>query len=199
MGSLAGSGEQSRFSLRCQRSGRLLRHLRFAEQSRHGLRGDLARYAGFRRAFHRHLVETRRMRVARAMLPSCWFWRTPVAARVVVPGPGRPNFKRSCAIHSASRLPSLNYPAGVQMEPLLAPPLLGHLQNIGPPSQLVSYQNVLGFIRNTSTKTGLVVTAYMDRKEYPTGLKPDRRLISALDLKPGKVLPRWNYSIASNL
>src|SRR5450755_2821083 len=61
---------------------------------------------------------------------------------------------------------------------------------------------MLGFIRNTSTKTGLVVTAYLDRKEYPTGLEPDRQLISSLALKPGKVLPRWSYTsytIALNL
>jgi len=58
---------------------------------------------------------------------------------------------------------------------------------------------MIGFIRNTSTKTGLVVTAYLDRTDYPTGLKPDRRLISSLRLKPGKVLPRWNYTIAPNL
>src|ERR1035438_7075859 len=62
-----------------------------------------------------------------------------------------------------------------------------------------SYEKMLGFIRNTSTKTGLVVTAYLDRKEYPTGLKPDRQLISSLALKPGQVLPRWNYTIAPNL
>jgi hypothetical protein len=64
---------------------------------------------------------------------------------------------------------------------------------------LVSYDKMLGFIRNTSTKTGLVVTAYLDRKEYPTGLKPNRLLISSLDLKPGKILPQWNYTIAPNL
>ena len=64
---------------------------------------------------------------------------------------------------------------------------------------LTSYEKMLGFIRNTSTKTGLVVTAYLDRKQYPTGLKPDRQLISSLALKPGKVLPRWNYTIAPNL
>jgi DNA-binding NarL/FixJ family response regulator len=34
---------------------------------------------------------------------------------------------------------------------------------------LISYEKMLGFIRNTNTKTGLVVTAYLDRKEYPTG------------------------------
>jgi hypothetical protein len=47
---------------------------------------------------------------------------------------------------------------------------------------------MLGFIRNTSTKTGLVVSAYLDRTEYPIGLKSDRRLISSLAIKPAKLL-----------
>jgi hypothetical protein len=58
---------------------------------------------------------------------------------------------------------------------------------------------MLGFIRNTSTKSGLIVTAYLDRGDYPVGLKPDRRLISSLALKPANTLPRWNYTIAPNL
>jgi len=64
---------------------------------------------------------------------------------------------------------------------------------------LTSYETMLNFIRTTSTKTGLAVTAYLDRKEYPTGLKPDRNLISALRLKHSDTLPKWNYTIAPNL
>jgi hypothetical protein len=45
---------------------------------------------------------------------------------------------------------------------------------------LTSYETMLNCIRTTSTQTGLVVTAYLDRKEYPTGLKPDPSLISSL-------------------
>jgi hypothetical protein len=51
---------------------------------------------------------------------------------------------------------------------------------------------MLNFIRTTSTQTGLVVTAYFDRNEYPTRLKPNPQLISSLRLTHGKVLPRWN-------
>jgi hypothetical protein len=64
---------------------------------------------------------------------------------------------------------------------------------------LVSHEKMLGFIRSTTTKTGLSVSAYLDRAEYPTGLKPDRQLISSLALKPDKILPQWNYTIAPNL
>jgi hypothetical protein len=45
---------------------------------------------------------------------------------------------------------------------------------------------MLKFIRTTSTKTGLVVTAYLDRNEYQTHLKPDPQLISSLRFTPGK-------------
>ena len=54
---------------------------------------------------------------------------------------------------------------------------------------------MLKFIRTTSTETGLVVTAYLTRNEYPTRLKPDPQLIASLRLTPRKVLSRWNYTI----
>ncbi len=76
---------------------------------------------------------------------------------------------------------------------------LERLCHIAPAEPLDSYEKMLNFIRTTNTRTGLVVTAYLDRKDYPTGLKPDRRLISALRLKHSNTLPRWNYTISPNL
>jgi hypothetical protein len=64
---------------------------------------------------------------------------------------------------------------------------------------LDSYERMLKYIRTTSTQSGLAVTAYMDRNEYPTGLKPEPRLISSLRLKHSSTLPKWNYTIAPNL
>lgn len=64
---------------------------------------------------------------------------------------------------------------------------------------LDSYEKMLKFIRTTKTQTGLVVTAYLDRKRYPTGLKPEPQTISSLRLKHSNTLPRWNYTIAPNL
>src|SRR5439155_25069057 len=85
-----------------------------------------------------------------------------------------------------------------QMESHRTPSVLRDLQTWAA-EPLVSYEKMLGFIRNTRTKTGLLVTAYLDRSDYPTGLKPDRQLISSLALTPAKTLPRWNYTIAPNL
>ena len=64
---------------------------------------------------------------------------------------------------------------------------------------LVSYEKVMKFIRTTSTKTGLLVTAYLDRAHYSTGIKPDQEETSALRLTHGKILPKWNYTISPNL
>src|SRR5260370_7391539 len=58
---------------------------------------------------------------------------------------------------------------------------------------------MLKFISTTGTQTGLVVTAYLDRKKYPTGLKPDPQLISSPRLRRSKTLPQWNYTIEPNL
>lgn len=61
---------------------------------------------------------------------------------------------------------------------------------------LDSYQKILNFARTTTTKTGLAVTAYLDRRSYPTGLKPSPEQVAALRIQPHEVLPKWNYTIA---
>jgi hypothetical protein len=92
-----------------------------------------------------------------------------------------------------------HYPTGASKWNPIEQCLFSEISKHWAAEPLVSYEKMLGFIRNTSTKTGLVVTAYLDRAEYPTGLKPDRQLISSLGLKYSKTLPRWNYTIAPNL
>src|SRR5579864_3915355 len=76
-----------------------------------------------------------------------------------------------------------HYPTGVSKWNPIEHRLFSEISKHWAAEPPVSYEKMLGFIRNTSTKTGLVMTAYLDRQEYPTGLKPDRQLISSLDLK----------------
>jgi len=64
---------------------------------------------------------------------------------------------------------------------------------------LLSYQKILNFIRTTSTKTGLAVSAYLDRHHYPTGTEPTLEQLRRLRLEPHDTLPKWNYSIRPNL
>jgi len=114
-----------------------------------------------------------------------WAWKTELQAQLCNP------FGITATV--------AHYPAGASKWNPIEHRLFSEISKHRAAEPLVSYEKMLGFIRNTNTKTGLVVTAYLDRKEYPTGLKPDRHLISSLDLKPGKILPRWNYTIAPNL
>src|SRR5216683_6721315 len=140
-----------------------------------------------------------KVRVAGAVFPSFWFWPTQAAATVALPGPGKPEFKLGCAMRSDSPLRSLTtlpaLPNGIPSSIVCSP----RSPKNWAAEPLDSYEKMLKFIRTTNTQTGLVVTAYLDRKEYPTGLKPDPRLISSLRLRHGKTLPQWNYTIAPNL
>jgi hypothetical protein len=64
---------------------------------------------------------------------------------------------------------------------------------------LDSYQKILNFIRGTRTQTGLAVSAYLDRTDYPTGDAPDPEQLRQLRLLPHHTLPRWNYTISPKL
>ena len=64
---------------------------------------------------------------------------------------------------------------------------------------LDSYHKILNFIRRTSTQTGLAVSAYLDRRHYPTGIEPTPEQLQHLRLHPHQILPHWNYTIQPNL
>jgi len=52
---------------------------------------------------------------------------------------------------------------------------------------------------NHRTETGLTVTAYLDRRKYPCGLKPTPEQVAALRLQHHETLPEWNYAIQPQL
>jgi hypothetical protein len=60
---------------------------------------------------------------------------------------------------------------------------------------LDSYQTILNDARTTKTQTGLTVTAYLDRRHYPCGIKPSPDQIASLRLQRHDTLPAWNYTI----
>jgi Rhodopirellula transposase DDE domain/Winged helix-turn helix len=64
---------------------------------------------------------------------------------------------------------------------------------------LDSYQKILNFIRTTSTKTGLSVSAYLDRRRYQTEAIPTPEQLRLLRLCPHDILPKWNYSIKPSM
>ena len=54
---------------------------------------------------------------------------------------------------------------------------------------------LLGFVRRTTTVTGLKVTAIHFDRIYPTGLKVSKAEFQALRLTRHDVCPQWNYTI----
>jgi hypothetical protein len=55
---------------------------------------------------------------------------------------------------------------------------------------------MLGYIRGTTTTTGLKVEAHLDEGFYRKGQKVSWKDVDALNLKPHETCPEWNYTIS---
>jgi len=54
---------------------------------------------------------------------------------------------------------------------------------------------MLGYIRGTTTETGLKVKAFLIDRVYEKGIKIPVREMKALNLQRRRVCPTWNYVI----
>jgi hypothetical protein len=61
---------------------------------------------------------------------------------------------------------------------------------------LRSLELMLGYIRGTTTSTGLTVQAFLDEGVYKKGIKVSRDDIKLLNIKHHEVCPQWNYTIS---
>jgi hypothetical protein len=104
-----------------------------------------------------------------------WVWKTEIQARL-------------CNAFGLT-VTIAHYPTGASKWNPIEHRLFSEISKNWAAEPLDSYEKMLKFIRTTGTQTGLVVTAYLDRKKYPTGLKPDPQLISSLRLRRSKTLP----------
>lgn len=64
---------------------------------------------------------------------------------------------------------------------------------------LTSYEKMLNYIRTTRTQAGLRVRACLLHKHYSTGVKVSNDQMQQLNLRVGRVLPKWNYRIHPRL
>lgn len=60
---------------------------------------------------------------------------------------------------------------------------------------LTDYQVILDRISATETENGLIVTAWLDTRDYPTGLRADKDELAALPIEPHDWHGEWNYTI----
>lgn len=60
---------------------------------------------------------------------------------------------------------------------------------------LRSYDLMLNYIRNTTTRRGLKVDAILNEKKYEKGIKISNKQIKQINLEKNDALPQWNYTI----
>ena len=61
---------------------------------------------------------------------------------------------------------------------------------------LISHEVVVNLIGQTTTNTGLIIQADLDKNAYPTGIKVSREDMKQLHLSPAKFHGKdWNYAI----
>jgi len=89
-----------------------------------------------------------------------------------------------------------HYPTGASKWNPIEHRLFSEISKNWAAEPLDSYSKILNFIRNTTTRTGLVVSAWLDRRQYPTGTSADPDQVRRLRIQPHQTLPAWNYTIA---
>ena len=62
---------------------------------------------------------------------------------------------------------------------------------------LRTYDIMLNYIRNTTTKKGLRVNAILNDKIYERGIKINDSDMNDIRIKNNELLPQWNYTISS--
>jgi hypothetical protein len=88
-----------------------------------------------------------------------------------------------------------HYPTGASKYNPIERRLFSQISRNWKGEPLKSYETILKFIRTTTTSTGLIVTARLDRKQYPVGIKPSAARLRQLNLTKATFAPRWNYTI----
>jgi hypothetical protein len=89
-----------------------------------------------------------------------------------------------------------HYPAGASKYNPIERRLFSQISRNWAAEPLTCYDNTLQLIRKTTTRTGLKVRSYLDRKDYPLKVKPSPERLRQLRITRPKLLPKWNYTIA---
>ena len=88
-----------------------------------------------------------------------------------------------------------HYPPGCSKWNPVEHRLFSQITNNWAGKPLRSLAIMLGYIRGTTTRTGLTVKAVLDEEIYPKGQKVSWKDVDALNMTPHEVCPEWNYTI----
>ena len=103
--------------------------------------------------------------------------------------------RKSQPTHTVLALTVGHYPPGCSKWNPVERRLFSQITNNWAGKPLRSLAIMLGYIRGTTTTTGLTVKAVLDEGIYPKGQKVSWKDVDGLNLTPHEVCPEWNYTI----
>jgi hypothetical protein len=96
------------------------------------------------------------------------------------------------------RVTVAHYPSGASKWNPIEHRLFSEISKNWAGRPLDTYETILGYARSTRTAGGLRVDAYLDPKDYPTGVKISDAAMRDVAITPHDTLPNWNYTISPN-
>lgn len=141
---------------------------------------------------------------------SCWWedqgrWRCPKARRWFIEADGGgANSSRTWAWKWALQqladrwgvaITVAHYPPGASKWNPIEHRLFSRISTNWEGEPLKDYETIVGFIRDTTSSTGLRCRAVLDTTHYPTRVKITEEQRKSIRIKRSKVLPQWNYTI----
>jgi len=88
-----------------------------------------------------------------------------------------------------------HYPSGASKWNPIEHRLFSEISKTWAGCPLRSFDDVLHYIRDTKTQTGLTVEAHLVTQKYETGVKVSDEEMAALNIQFHDVCPQWNYTI----
>lgn len=88
-----------------------------------------------------------------------------------------------------------HYPSGASKWNPIEHRLFSEISKTWAGCPLRSFDDVLHYIRDTKTQTGLTVEAHLVTQTYETGVKVSDEEMKALNIQFHDVCPQWNYTI----
>ena len=90
-----------------------------------------------------------------------------------------------------------HYPAGASKWNPIEHRMFSEISKNWAGHPLESFEILLNFIKETKTKTGLHLEAYIDHREYEKGIKVSNKEFKQLHIHRNEELGNWNYTITS--
>ena len=88
-----------------------------------------------------------------------------------------------------------HYPAGTSKWNPIEHRLFSEISKNWAGVPLIDLETILAYIRSTTTRAGLRVSAYLNDTQYQKGIKITDQEMQRLNISSDDQIPRWNYTI----